>query len=329
MVERIERWFLDPVPIVALVLARIVYGAVLVCAYLAILPDVGALYGPRGLPGPAPIQSFDPTVFIPARDVVNAAFPSLPPSVFWMLFALLIASAAAFSVGYKTRVAGTVALVLHVVLARCRNPLAQWGWAAFIQPLMLYVIAAPTGRYLSVDAYLRRSDGAAPEPVPERWMGPAWPLRLLQVHTCLMYTSSAWPRIDDVGWLKGHAVYVAVTNVLFSRAAIDWHPFQVPLAAINYATLVLECVAPITLWVSGIGPWFAYALITLHVGLEVLTQVGWWNFVMIASLLSFIPPRQLATALRLVGVGPPANDAPAQRGRGASRSVTTPETGRR
>ena len=163
ILERIERWFLDPVPIVSLVLARIIFGGILVGAYLSILPDIGALYGPRGLPGPQPIQSFDTAnVFIPGRDFINAAFPSLPPSLFWILFAILIASAAAFSVGYKTRFAGAVALALHVVFVRCRNPAAQWGWAEFIQPLMLYVIAAPTGRYLSVDAYLRRSHGAAP-----------------------------------------------------------------------------------------------------------------------------------------------------------------------
>jgi hypothetical protein len=55
----------------------------------------------------------------------------------------------------------------------------------------------------------------------------------------------------------------------------------------------------------------------LHVGLEVLTQVGWWNFVMIASLLSFVPPKQIAKALRRLGVGPPHDEAPAHRERAA------------
>jgi hypothetical protein len=35
----------------------------------------------------------------------------------------------------------------------------------------------------------------------------------------------------------------------------------------------------------------------MHAILELLTNVGWWNFVMGAGLLSFLPPRWLARLL--------------------------------
>ena len=41
----------------------------------------------------------------------------------------------------------------------------------------------------------------------------------------------------------------------------------------------------------------ALALIAMHVVLEVLTNVGWWNFIMVAGLLAFLPPTLVARAL--------------------------------
>jgi hypothetical protein len=312
VIERVERWFFDPQPLLPLVLARIIFGLTLFLAYLMRWPDVQMLYGPRGLPGPALIQDLDPlpTPFQPIIALVNGSGAHLPPSAIWIAYAALLVAALCFALGWRTRAAGVATLLLHLVFVRVRNPLADWGWAEMIQPFLAYVIAAPSGRHLSIDARL----AGRPRGDPAAWTAPAWPLRLLQIHVCVMYGVSSWGRIDDPGWLQGQAVFVAVVNVLFSKWVTNWHPAQPALAAMTYATIVIECTAPLALWVPRLRTWWAYALITLHLGLEALTHVGWWNFVMIGGLLSFLPPPHLAHLLARADAGRPRLPSPADRG---------------
>ena len=42
----------------------------------------------------------------------------------------------------------------------------------------------------------------------------------------------------------------------------------------------------------------------MHVGLELLTNVGWWNAVMIASLTCFLPTSHLEALFRRLPGGP-------------------------
>jgi hypothetical protein len=57
----------------------------------------------------------------------------------------------------------------------------------------------------------------------------------------------------------------------------------------NYASLFLEVVAPIALWIPTIGPITALGLIILHAALEISTTVGWWQIVMMSAVTVFLP----------------------------------------
>ena len=301
-----HRWLFEPRPIHPLVSARIIFGFALFFCYLVRWPDAEILYGPTGLLGPGLIQSTQPllphTRWLASQ--LEAVVPPLSTRGLATLYALLLLSSFCFAVGFRTRTAGVVTLLLHVFLLRGRNPFAYWGWAWMIQPYLAYVLLAPTGRFLSVDAWLKSRRRGAPLPAAAEWVCPAWPLRLLQVHVCTMYAVSAWPRIDDPGWLRGEIVYAAVANALFGRLLIDWQPFKPLLAYLTYVAFVLEPLAPILLWLRTVGPWWAYAMIALHLGLEVLTNLGWWSFVMIAGLLCFVPTAHLQAVLGRLPGGP-------------------------
>ena len=93
-------------------------------------------------------------------------------------------------------------------------------------------------------------------------------------------------------------VFAAVTDLKFTRFAIDWQPFKPILTIFSYATFVLEPLAPFLLWLRRIGPVWAYALIVMHLGVELMTDVGYWQYVLAVSLLAFVPVRHLEPALR-------------------------------
>jgi hypothetical protein len=66
---------------------------------------------------------------------------------------------------------------------------------------------------------------------------------------------------------------------------------------------LLEPLAAFLLFVPRVRTLCALALIAMHVILEVLTNVGWWNFIMIAGLLTFLPaPWQSGLLPRFGGV---------------------------
>jgi hypothetical protein len=294
----IERFF-APRAIHALVFCRIGFGSILFVAYLMKWPHVQTLFGPDGFGGAStlarsPLGSVTRELEAPVEwlsGVTSAEW-------IWALYFLLLLSSLCFALGFRTRTAGVIALVLHT-LFHARNAYAFFGWPIMMKPFMLYVLMAPVGRFGSLDAWLRRH--REPWTPVREWVGPAWPLRLLQVHVCTMYAEAGWSRLTDPGWLKGEMVFVALTDRRFGRFDFDWYPYLALLKPPSYVAFVLEPLAPLMLWLPWIGPIWALGLVALHLGLEVFGNVGWWQLVMMTALVVFLPNEWLARFFEACG----------------------------
>ncbi len=287
LLASLETWWLAPRPLHALIGARILFGSVLFWAYALRITAFQDLFGPRGIGGSAlagkvpALPAFHPGL-LPALDLLR----QIPDErVVTVLFALLLASLAAFTIGLATRVAGVVALALHL-LFWARNPIGFGGWASFVIAPLLYVVLAPVGRHLSADAWMRRRRGLA----SASWFASGWRLRLLQIHVCAMYATSGWSRLDKPTWLAGDTVRIALTSAVFSRAAIDWSSIAWLLAVATWASLVLEVFAPVLLWVPRVRKPWALGLVGMHAALPLLVhdEIWAWSGVMIGGLLAFL-----------------------------------------
>jgi vitamin K-dependent gamma-carboxylase-like protein len=272
-----------------MVACRIILGGCLAGFYLVRLPQFGLLYGAGSIAWFPLFRDYarsewhsplDPlVVFLAQHDLQGLA---------WVLYAALLLGAVSFSLGFCTRLAGTIALLLHMTFWAL-NPDVGWGWTEVIVSLMAYTILAPTGRWYSIDAWLARQ--------PSPCEAPAWPMRLMQINVGTMYAVAGWSRIDDPGWLEGKMLYDALTNMWFARFAIDWHPYRNVLRVFSWGVFVLEPAASVLLWIQPLARWIALALIAMHLGLELLTNVEWWNYMMIAGLLNFLPPAWVRAGL--------------------------------
>ncbi len=221
--DRIGNWFFGPQPIDSLVLARIILGSVLFFCYLGRYSDVQILYGPYGLAGPYWIH---PDRLAP--DWIHAIATAIPaPSEggIWFLYALELIAALCFAIGFRTRTAGTVALLVHLVFVRLRLELGYWGWSVHIVPFLFFLLFSRAGCFVSVDAWLAKRPGTRP-PDEHEWVGVAWPMRLIQLHTCTMYLVSGGERLDDLGWLEGAAIWYAMSFSLYSKWVYNWHDFR-------------------------------------------------------------------------------------------------------
>src|SRR5262249_52375116 len=119
----LARFFLERRRLPALAVCRILFGSSLFFHYLGLFSRRQEGFGPdgffgnrfysrvRGFPG---LSAFQATQLVSHR-VANFQWMHQisNPSVITVLFALLLASAAAFVVGFKTRAAGALLLFLH------------------------------------------------------------------------------------------------------------------------------------------------------------------------------------------------------------------------
>jgi hypothetical protein len=285
----VEGWFLGPAPLDGLAAARIAFGATLFLCYASRAPVAMDYWGPAGFGGAVFLAQLPDAPPLEQRVLPALAWLRFVPSegVVWAAWALLLATSAAFALGWRTRLAGALALALHVSFY-ARNPFAYDGsWAQYLTGPLLYTVLAPSGRMWSLDA--RRAPAASR-------VAPAWPLRLLQVHTACMYVAAGLSRLDKESWLYGDMVFVALSGTTHSRLAIDWTPW-LPLLRIGaWGSLVLEALAPLMLWLPRLGRLWALGLMALHLALELTTNVGFWSYVMIGCLASFALPWPRRTA---------------------------------
>ncbi len=294
--QALDRFF-APQPQHAMVIARVGLGVMVFFSYASKLPYVQQIYGPKGLGGHATMQQF-PQID-PGRPFESAfQFLHLISSeeLIWVLYLSVLVASLCFAAGAWTRVSGLVVLVLHT-LFQARNPYAYLGWGVMLKPYLFFVVMSAAGRYGSVDAWRRGADSTRVQ--LEDWMGPAWPVRLLQMQLCTMYAVAGWSRFDDPVWLSGDMLFVALDGRTFGRLDVDWFPLASQLRVLAYGAFVLEPLAPFLLWLPRIGKWWALALISMHVTLELMTNVGWWQWMMIPLLSVFLPSAWLCTLLRV------------------------------
>lgn len=305
--RRVEDWFLAPAPVQVMVLNRIILGSVLFLHALSRAPEFPRLYGAASATWSAPYRQWVDSVLAPdlARallELVSVLAQLAPGSREVLLmagYALLLASTLAFALGLFTRVAGVTAVALHMLFVAI-HPLAHYGWASMVAPFTLYVVLSRAGDYVSLDDWRRRRRGVGP---PLNNMAPAWPMRLLQIHVAAMYFHSGFARIDDPLWLEGQALFEALARTLFTRLTFDLHMWSPALMLLTWAVFLLEPLAALFLWIPRLRTLCALALIAMHVVLEILTNVGWWNFIMISGLLAFLP---VSWVTRLLPGWPPA-----------------------
>lgn len=283
-VAAVERLYFDPVSIHPLVLCRIFLGTILFSCYALYAPHIEAIWGPHGVTREY-LEQLSRVFGISVGPL------ALAQDHVWALYALLLIAAAAFAVGFMTRLSGLVMLLCHVVFAESR--FHTWGWSPTIMPFIVYVVCSRAGARLSVDAWRRRRRD--PDS-PEVETAPGWPLRLIQLHVLAIYGAAAWHRIDDPGWLRGDVLFEVLTSDVWSRVSFDLHGLINVLRVATWASWSVELLAPFALaWRRTRTTWVVL-LTVLHVGLELGSELGWWQPLMVSLLVVFWP-RGLASRL--------------------------------
>jgi uncharacterized membrane protein YphA (DoxX/SURF4 family) len=229
-------------------------------------------------------------------------WPELPDRLWFAMLWVGAAAAVLMTVGLFTRVASvtTFAVVAFNLL------LSQTHFhhnTVFLAIVLGGLALLPTGRALSLDAWMRRRRGrpALPDVVP------LWPVWLLRAQLSLVYLASGTSKLVDPDWFGG--------LVLWDRMVRNQHvldPTPLPSWAIDVLTsrwlfYVLGPAIVCTELFIGLGLWLTrtrlaaiWMAILFHVAIEISAHVQVFSYAGIAALAIWVTP---ATGERTVVLG--------------------------
>lgn len=144
----------------------------------------------------------------------------------------------------------------------------------------------------SADGHSADRHSAARGPLGTRRFESAWGLRLVQLQVSAVYLSTAWEKAQGNLWRDGTALYyVSRMDDLYGRFTLPDHWFETAwlLAAMTWGVVLLEGSLPVLLWCKPTRKWALLAAIGLHLSIELTMHVFLFQWVMIVSLLSFLP----------------------------------------
>lgn len=242
-------------------LSRIMLGATVFIHCAMLLAEFPQLFGESGI---------FPYDFVPGSS----------PQLYLFLIVGCIVTSVAFALGFYTRLIGLVLIVFHTYLTSA-TPYMAYGWKNVIPFFILYLILMDCGERLSIDS--KSKDRKA---MPIELRNSVYFVYVL--HVSLIYFVPSLLRLEKSYWIDGEAVFIMMNTSMWGRfipftfAENSWY-----LTLLTYFFATVELIAPILLF-SSIFKYAVYLLILMHVGVELLLNVGMWSEVMISLLVGLL-----------------------------------------
>jgi hypothetical protein len=207
----------------------------------------------------------------------------------------------AMSLGFLTRLATATTFVI-VAYNLFLSTTHFHNNRAYLVIVLGLLAVAPSGRELSLDAWIRRRRGRpAPDP-----LAPAWPLWLLRFECAAIYGASGLSKLVDPDWFGGTVTWQRVAR---ARDQLDGWPL--PDWAVSALTdrsfhtgaakviVLTELFIAVGLWWRGTRYAAVWIAVAFHVAIEVSASVQVFSLLAIAVLVIWAVPSTRDRVLRI------------------------------
>jgi hypothetical protein len=207
----------------------------------------------------------------------------------------------AFTVGLWSRVTSVLSLIVFLSYFH-RAPMLTGINEPVVAMLLFFLCFAPTGRYLSVDAWLRRRRDAKnagaivgqKDPLGGRSFAAAVSLRLIQVHVALIYFLMflATMHQNDVWW-NGTAVWWLMARQETAMVDLRWladYPYIIN--AWTTGIVVFYPAFALLIWNRTARPLLIALSAPFWLGIALISGLGPFCFAMFVGGLSFVSAEQ-------------------------------------
>jgi len=214
-----------------------------------------------------------------------------------------------FTVGFYTRITSILALIVTLSYIH-RAPMVTSEIEPILVMLQFYLCLGPCGAYLSLDRWRsQRPNPEAAVEVSKSW-GTTVSLRLIQVHTCVIYLMMGLAKMAGPGiltdvqewvdpWGGGEAVWWLIARPESRMIDLTWlasHPYlinawthAIVLFELCFAVLIWHRTARPLLLIIGVVVWGLFSMIS---GVAVLSVL------MLVANIAFLSPCFLRAVLR-------------------------------
>lgn len=282
----------DPASANILAHFRIGVGVFALLQTLVLLPDWVALYGPDGII-PWQIAEHLSTTYTPS--VGHAArllshFQISPQVSLYIVTIVYLASLLGLVVGYKTRLMGVVAYLMHLMLNTTGHFIA-YGVETFMHIALFYCMVLPVGASLSVDA---KQSSTIISPVVTT-LG----VRVVQIHLCIMYMACGIEKALGPQWWSGEAIWVAMQQDQFHRVNIDWMA-RLPLVPkiLCIGTLLVETLYPLGMYWKKTRHYWLMAIVGMHLFIGIFLGLYLFAALMIVLNVTVFGHRLFSVKIR-------------------------------
>lgn len=271
----VKRWLLAPVDARIYRMVAAAFAVAAAALWVDIWPLRYSLCAATGMFGATPEESIGLNVFawLSSEAWVTAFFVAAALAILGVFFGLM----PRLSVGL---------VYLWAISYSHAAPFALGGFDTVFRTTAFALLLSPAPR---VWAWRTRQA----EQASSQFRASRYGLRLLQWQLMLIYVCTVWLKAPDRYWRSGEVIsYFGMS--LFSRFP---DPSFARLGALDgvltYATLLLEALLPVLLWVRR-SRWLGIALgLGLHLGITIVGKLGLFSLAMVPLYLAFLEDEDL------------------------------------
>lgn len=272
---------------------RIILGVTLLAQLLVNFPFRSYLWGPASAWG----QELEPNSQFPFQRALFG--PTSDLTVMTVAYVVLCIAAVCFLLGWHTRLATAVVLVLHTLMTFSDGVYMDQS-DNFLRFALIYSLFMRTWAHWSLDARRLAKVSADSQHPAQRLRNRIEPyvvivhnaaLTAFGAHICMIYVASAMFKIQGEKWQHGTAVFYPLQIPHFAPfpALSDLataHGFSVTVA--SYAAVYFQLFFPFMLLNKWLRKVALLGIVGMHLGIAVLMGLPFFSFFMLAGDSIFV-----------------------------------------
>lgn len=208
----------------------------------------------------------------------------------YLLFALYILAATAFTAGWATRATG-IALFVLAASFHTRNPLIVNSGNSAIMAMLFLFMFAPRDQFYSVDRWLRSRRG---DDVGTGFCAP-WVQRTMQCQVALLWLMAGYFKAHGTLWYTGSAMYYIFGQVDFTVRGVETlMNYPVVYTTLTLATVFAELAIPFLLWSRKARPYAVAMIVGIQGWIVLFMTLPVFPLFTLLSTILFVDEDQLS-----------------------------------
>jgi hypothetical protein len=268
--------------------------------------------------GPSPTWNDGEGEVFKGQTIWSIYFHVEDPTWVWVIHISILVSMFLFTIGLWTRVTSALAWIGALMYIQ-RLPGLLFGMDTMTNLALLYLMISPCGAALSLDRWLkvrrerlRLGPAYVPQP-PEPLVSANFALRLMQINFCFIYFAAGTSKLLGTSWWNATAPDRVLLNYSFAPfevgaylRGITWLSkhrwlWEIIMSTGVVFTLILELGFPFMVWNRRLRWVMVGSSILMHTMIGLFMGLVTFSLVMLALVLSFVPPEVVRQGLQIFG----------------------------